>query len=156
METKELFLEYHELKKEYLKAKQEYDKVLDKKAQYLYSVLPGSPKIDLEMVKGSTSDKLLNYTIKTAEIDKEIEVRRNLMDHLLYKLKIKAIELRNSKTTLDKIYVYHYEDHVSVRKFCKLLNYSKSQIYRKIDEIQEKIQKNAKMGQNGTNLVLQW
>ena len=151
MEDKELFIQYHELKKEYIKAKYDYDKALDKKAEYLYSVLPGASNTESEMIKGSVSDKLLNYTIKSAEIEKEIEVRRNLMDNLSYRLKLKALELRSSKELLDKIYMYRYIDRVRVNKFCRLIGYSREQTYRKIKEIEEKL----KMTQNDTKLVVQ-
>ena len=104
MEEKELFIQYHELKKEYQRAKIDYDKALDKKAQYLYSVLPGGSNAESELIKGGSSDKLLNYTIRTSEIDKEIEVRRNLMDNLSYRLKLKELELKDSENILNIVY----------------------------------------------------
>lgn len=155
MEDKELFIQYHELKKNYKKSDREYNKSLDKLEECLYSVLPGGSDPSKEALGGGTSNKPLAYTIKVDAISNEVQINRNLRDLDAYRLKKKLIELRNSKEILDKIYVYHYIDHVSVRKFCKLLNYSKSQIYRKIDEIEEKIKENEKMGQNGTNLVIQ-
>lgn len=143
----ELYLQYHNLNKEYKRAKREYEKALEKKALYLYSVLPGSTDFSKEKMAETVSDKFLNYTIKIAEIDKEIEVRRNLSDNLLYRTKLKGLELRDSKEVIDRIYVYYFIDRISVRKFCRLLNYSKSQVYRLIEEIEKKL----KMGQNGTN-----
>jgi len=135
MEDKELFLEHYNLKKEYREAKIQYEKALDKKSEYLYSILPKSARLDQEIYHGSSNDRFLNYTIKLTEIDKEVEVRRNLMDNLLYRLKLKTHELRDSKETLDRIYIYRYVDKVKVNKFCRLVGYSREQTYRKIREI---------------------
>ena len=44
----ELYLQYHNLNKEYKRAKREYEKALEKKALYLYSVLPGSTDFSKE------------------------------------------------------------------------------------------------------------
>ena len=134
----ELYLQYHNLSQEYKRAKREYEKALEKKALYLYSVLPGSTDVSKEKMTETVSDKFLNYTIK---------IRRNLSDNLLYRTKLKGLELRDSKEVIDRIYVYYFIDRISVRKFCRLLNYSKSQVYRLIEEIEKKL----KMGQNGTN-----
>lgn len=151
MEDKELFIQYHELKKEYTKAKIDYNRASEKKAEYMYSVLPGGTNNETELVKGGSSDKLLNYTIRMDEIEKEIEVRRNLRDYLLYRLKLKAIELKNSREILDRIYYYSYVERLKVNKFCRLIGYSRAQTYRKLEEIQEKL----KMRQNETKLVIQ-
>lgn len=148
---KELFVEYEEIKKEHKDAKKEYDKTLEKKALYAYSILPGGSKADNSISKNNTlKDKFLAYTIKMSEIDKEIEVRRNLADVLAYRLKLKLLDLRESKDVLDKIYVYRYIDRLPVNKFYRLVGYSKKHIYRKLEEISKKIE----MTQNVTKLDL--
>ena len=135
----ELFIEHYKLNEEYKEAKKEFEKALAKKSQLLYSVLPKSANSEIELVKGSSSNKFLNYTIKMEEIDKEINVRRNLRDVLEYRLKLKEIELNNSSNILDKVYLLRYVDERKVRYICIKTNYSKTQIYRILEEIKKKI-----------------
>lgn len=139
MEEKELFIEYEKLYKEYKEAKKEYEKALNKKAEYLYSILPGANKSDGQgTFTFKISNKPLNYTIQITEIEKEIEVRRNLQDNILYRLKLKELELRDSKNILDKIYVMRFIDRIKVRHIAYKINYSTRQTYRIIEELKEK------------------
>ena len=135
----ELFIEHYKLNEEYKEAEKEFEKALAKKSQLMYSVLPKSANSEIELVKGSSSNKFLNYTIKMEEIDKEINVRRNLRDVLEYRLKLKEIELNNSSNILDKVYLLRYVDERKVRYICIKTNYSKTQIYRILEEIKKKI-----------------
>lgn len=137
---KELFVEYEEIKKEYKKAKKEYDKALEQKALYVYSILPGGSKIDNFISKQNTlNDKFLAYTIKMSEVDKELEIRKNLVGVLEYRLKLKLLDLRKSKDVIDKIYVYRYIDRLPVSKFYRLVGYSRAQIYNILKKIEKKI-----------------
>ena len=135
----ELFVEHYKLNEEYKEAKKEFDKALEKKSQLLYSVVPKSANFENELVKGSSSNKFLNYTIKMEEIDKEINVRRNLRDVLAYRLKLKEIELNNSSNILDKIYLLKYVKNMKVRYIAIKTNYSKRRIYDFINDIRKMI-----------------
>ena len=135
----ELFIEHYKLNEEYKKAKKEFEKALAKKSQLLYSVVPKSANFENELVKGSSSNKFLNYTIKMEEIDKEINVRRNLRDVLEYRLKLKEIELNNSSNILDKIYLLKYVKNMKVRYIAIKTNYSKRRIYDFINDIRKMI-----------------
>lgn len=135
----ELFVEHYRLNEEYKEAKKEFEKALDKKSQLLYSVVPKSANFENELVKGSSSNKFLNYTIKMEEIDKEINVRRNLRDVLEYRLKLKEIELNNSSNILDKIYLLKYVKNMKVRYIAIKTNYSKRRIYDFINDIRKMI-----------------
>ena len=135
----ELFVEHYKLNEEYKEAKKEFEKALAKKSQLLYSVVPKSANFENELVKGSSSNKFLNYTIKMEEIDKEINVRRNLRDVLEYRLKLKEIELNNSSNILDKIYLLKYVKNMKVRYIAIKTNYSKRRIYDFINDIRKMI-----------------
>lgn len=146
----ELFVEHYHLNEEYKEAKKEFEKALAKKSQLLYSIVPRSANFENELVKGSSSNKFLNYTIKMEEIDKEINVRRNLRDVLAYRLKLKEIELKKSDNILDKVYYLRIVERIKVRQICIKINYSKTQTYRILEEVRKK----CKMGQNGNlNMV---
>lgn len=140
----ELFIEHYKLNEEYKEAKKEFEKALAKKSQLLYSVVPKSANFENELVKGSSSNKFLNYTIKMEEIDKEINVRRNLRDVLEYRLKLKEIELKKSDELADKIYILKYIEHLKVKYISIKVNYSKAQTYRILDEILTKIKNETK------------
>lgn len=137
----ELFIEYELLKRECKLAKREYDKALEKKAEYYYSVLPGASDTSKELIKTEcTNDKFLNYTIRIQEIDSEIDVRKNLYGNLSYRLKLKEIELRNSKELLDRIYTYRYLDKLKVKVIGIKIRYGKSQTYDYITKIKNMIE----------------
>lgn len=135
----ELFIEHYKLNEEYKEAKKEFEKALAKKSQLLYSVVPKAANFENELVKGSSSNKFLNYTIKMEEIDKEINVRRNLRDVLEYRLKLKEIELNNSSNILDKVYLLRYVDERKVKYIAIKINYSKRRIYDFINDIRKMI-----------------
>ena len=137
----ELFIEHYKLNEEYKEAKKEFEKALAKKSQLLYSVVPKSTDFENELVKGSSSNKFLNYTIKMEEIDKEINVRRNLRDVLEYRLKLKEIELNNSSNILDKVYLLRYVDERKVKYIAIKINYSRPRIYQFLNEINERLDK---------------
>lgn len=147
----ELFIEHYKLNEEYKEAKKEFDKALEKKSQLLYSVVPKSANFENELVKGSSSNKFLNYTIKMEEIDKEINVRRNLRDVLAYRLKLKEIELKKSDNILDKVYYLKFVERMKVKYISIKINYSKEQTYRFLKKIVEDL----KMTQNDTKFVIQ-
>lgn len=137
----ELFVEHYHLNEEYKEAKKEFEKALAKKSQLLYSIVPRSANFENELVKGSSSNKFLNYTIKMEEIDKEINVRRNLRDVLAYRLKLKEIELKESSELMDKIYLLRYVDRLKVKHITYKLNYSRQRIYQLLNEISERLDK---------------
>ena len=147
----ELFVEHYRLNEEYKEAKKEFDKALEKKSQLLYSVVPKSANFENELVKGSSSNKFLNYTIKMEEIDKEINVRRNLRDVLAYRLKLKEIELKKSDNILDKVYYLKIVERMKVKYISIKINYSKEQTYRFLKKIAEDLE----MTQNDTKFVIQ-
>lgn len=147
----ELFVEHYRLNEEYKEAKKEFDKALEKKSQLLYSVVPKSANFENELVKGSSSNKFLNYTIKMEEIDKEINVRRNLRDVLAYRLKLKEIELKKSDNILNKVYYFKFVERMKVKYISIKINYSKEQTYRFLKKIAEDL----KMTQNDTKFVIQ-
>ena len=147
----ELFVEHYRLNEEYKEAKKEFDKALEKKSQLLYSIVPKSANFENELVKGSSSNKFLNYTIKMEEIDKEINVRRNLRDVLAYRLKLKEIELKKSDNILNKVYYFKIVERMKVKYISIKINYSKEQTYRFLKKIAEDL----KMTQNDTKFVIQ-
>ena len=143
---KELFVEYHKLKNEVKRISNELDDLLDKKAECFRITQPkvNDPSKELVTSTFSNSDKFLVYVEKTAELDKEITAKNNELGIKRYKMKLKLAELRESKYILDRIYVYKYVDNLKVGRFYRLLDYSRKQVYRKLEEIHEKLKDDTK------------
>lgn len=150
-----LYVEYHELLKKYKQAEKSYYKALDKKSKLLYGVEPHASKIKDIIVDSSYSspdEGIINYSAEIEEVNNLINEARNNKDVLEYELKKKEKDLRYSYNIYDKIYVYHWLERKRVNNYYKLLDYSKRQIYRFIDEIRENIYSNENMAQNGTKV----
>lgn len=139
-----LYLEYHELAKKYKNAEKRYYESLDQKSNLLSLVEPGAIKVK-EVISHSSrvnlDDKYITYIVKNEDLDKIINETRNNKDVLKYELTKKEILLKNSQNIYDRIYYFKYIKNKKVNEFYKLINYSKRQIYRFIDEIKENIYK---------------
>ncbi len=152
-----IYEEYHELLKKYKKAENSYFKELDKKSRLLYGVEPHATKpkeMIVDYSYGNPDDAIINYSSEIDEVNELINETRNNKDVLEYELRKKEKELRYSYDIYDKIYVYKWLEHKRVNNYYKLLNYSKRQIYRFIDEIKDNLYKKDKMAQNGTNSIV--
>lgn len=148
-----IYVEYHDLLKKYKQAEKSYYKALDKKSKLLYGVEPHATQFKEIMVDysyNSPDEGFINYSSEIEEVNDLINETRNNKDVLEYELKKKEKELRYSHNIYDRIYVYQWLERKRVNYYYKLLNYSKRQIYRFIDEIKLNIYPEEKMAQNGT------
>ena len=139
-----MYLEYHELLKKLKDAEKTYYNALDKKSRLLYLVEPHAVQIK-EVVNHLSNLNMdynyIQYTSQIEEIDKLINETRNNKDVLNYELNKKEILLKNSQDIYDKIYYFKYIRGKRVNEFYRLINYSKRQIYRFIDEINKSLYK---------------
>lgn len=139
-----LYLEYHELLKKYKNAEKIYYNALDKKSSLLYLVEPHAvqaKEIINSLSMTNPDEKIIMYVSQIEEIDKLINETRNNKDALNYELNKKEILLKNSQNIYDKIYYFKYIRGKRVNDFYRLINYSKRQIYRFIDEINKSLYK---------------
>lgn len=139
-----LYLEYHELLKKYKNAEKIYYNALDKKSSLLYLVEPHAvqaKEIINSLSMTNPDEKIIMYVSQIEEIDKLINETRNNKDALNYELNKKEILLKNSQNIYDKIYYFKYIRGKRVNEFYRLINYSKRQIYRFIDEINKSLYK---------------
>lgn len=139
-----MYIEYHELLKKYKEADNKFIEALDKRSKLLYSVTPHAvqPKEIVNHISNTSPDaNMIRYASEIEEIDNLINMSRNNRDMLKYELEKKEIEIKNSSDVLDKIYVYKWIDHISVYKITKMINYSKRQTYRFVDEIKKNLYK---------------
>lgn len=134
-----MYLEYHELLKKYKDAEKNYYNALDRKTKLLYSVTPHGTEAKpiINHLSNLSPDEQFNiYTREIQEVDLLINSTRNNKDALERELKRKEKDLRESKDIYDRIYVYVWLEHKKSKHFCKLINYSRRQTDRKIEEIE--------------------
>lgn len=141
VEIKELFLEHYEIKQKYLKEKNRYDSLIEKKAMLMIHTQPKATDLSKEPVSGGNNCNTMELFVqRLEELDPEITIARNKRDLEEYLLKKKEIELSNSSDTLDKVYYLKYVKKYKVRNIAIMVNYSKMQVYRKLDEIEKMLQ----------------
>lgn len=143
--NKELFLEHYEIKRKYFDAKNKYNKLLEKKAMLIINVQPKATNLNKKNLCSEIKiDKFENFIERLETLDPEIQQARNERDLQEYLLKKKEIELSDSIDILNRIYFLKYVKHYKIRVIAINTNYSRSQIYRKIDEINIKIKDETK------------
>ena len=89
-------------------------------------------------VSGSPLDDYM-AAVESRGLDKRIEHARGMLDKWRDVLDVQEIELRRSHEIYDKVYICRYIDGMTVRQIGRKLSYSKSQVFRIDQEIQEKI-----------------
>ena len=122
-----------------------YNDVLLKKEELFQNTQAKAINYDKDKVSGGAINNTLETYIEKKEelkIDETLEELKSILDDRANLLKAKEQELRASNHLHDKVYCMRYVDFISPYKIAKMLNYSKSEIYR----ILEKIDKNKKLG----------
>ena len=137
-----MYLEYHKLLKKYKDAESDYYNALEKKSKLILAVMPKATQAKEVMTTGgntSSDSNLVNYASEIDKVDKLINQSRNTRDMLNYELKKMSLEMKDSPDVKDRIYYYKWIKRMSPYKFCRLIGYSKSQIYDYISEMKEKL-----------------
>lgn len=146
-----LYIEYHEYKTKYYKAQEKYDEVLSEKEHLFAKTQPKATQYDKEVVSGgSPSNTFDEYVIakEKKQIDERLEEAKSILEDRERLLKLKEIELRQSKDWHDKVYVYKYLDNLSANEIKYKMHYCRSNIY----EILKKIRKNIGLDKIGQKL----
>jgi hypothetical protein len=136
-----LYIEYHEYRNKYYAAQEKYDEVLSEKEHLFVKTQPKATQYDKEVVSGgSPSNSFDEYLIlkDKKQIDERLEEAKSILEDRERLLKLKEIELRQSKDWHDKVYVYKYLDNLSANEIKYKMHYCRSNIY----EILKKIKKN--------------
>ena len=103
--------------------------------------------LEYEMYKTKYLDLQCQFDIaltekeKLLEYDESLNTLRQLLEDRKLLLEMKETELRKSQDRYDKIYVYRFVDGYGINKVARTLNYSKSQVYRILDQIQKRCDK---------------
>ena len=127
-----LYKEYWEYKTKYYDAQKKYDEVLSEKERLFAKTQPKATQYDKEVVSGgSPSNTFDEYVIakEKKQIDERLEEAKSILEDRERLLKLKEIELRQSKDWHDKVYVYKYLDNLSANEIKYKMHYCRSNIY---------------------------
>lgn len=142
MEEEPLYCEYHRIYQKFKQASRKYDKILEDKAMVYFSTQPKATNLSKEIVSGGrVSDKISECIAKLEQIDIDLQKARNEQDLQQYLLKKKELELKESKDVMDKLYYLRYIERMKIRNIGIKTNYSKSQIYRYLEDIENNLKK---------------
>ena len=143
-----IYIEYEEMWGKIRLLEKECNKLINKREMLFNETQPKAAKLDALKVDGNNPSNMFEkYVIEIDELNRKINNINKTLDDRYILLKRKRDELKASKNTYDRIYVYRYFERLSVFKIGILMGYEKTQIYRYL----KKINKNANMQQNATN-----
>lgn len=133
-----VFMEYEQYKIKYQEIQKIYNNILEEQERLFTKTQPNAIRYDKENVMGGmVVNGLDEYLIEKdkKQIDKRLKEARQLSEDRGRLLKLKEKELRESGCKLDIVYVAKYVDGIHPNEIAKSLNYSKSQVYRMLNQI---------------------
>lgn len=141
-----VYLEYEQCKLKYHEAQRRFDEILTEQERLFTKTQPNAIRYDKDNVQcNNHCNSLEEYMIAMEEkgIDTQLAQCRQMLEDRHKLLIIKEEELRNSHDKFDIIYLFKEVDGYSPHKIAKTLNYSISQVYRMLGQIQSIIKKDA-------------
>lgn len=132
-----VYVDYEDFKNKYFEVQKKYDEILREK-EYLFSkTQPKAARADKGIAATSPTNVFDEYLIakEKTKIDQRLEEIKAIASDRARLLKLKEIELRHSKNIWDRIYTMRYLDNLHIQKIAFILNYSQSQVYRKLEKI---------------------
>lgn len=140
--NRNIYVTYEEYKRRYYEVQKLYNRILEEKERLFAKTQPKSTKFDkINVDGGCPSSSFDDYLIEKDEkqIDKRLNEVKTISEDRRKLLNIKESELRNSKEWIDKLYVYKYLEHLSVKKIIHLIPYEEAQVYRMLNEIKKNL-----------------
>lgn len=142
-----IYEEYESIWNTIRKKEKELFDLINKRDELFLKTQPKSSKFDKEKVDSKNPTNMMEqYVIQKEYLNERIMQLNITLDDIYQVLKRKRDELKQSKNTYDRIYYYYCIERLSIFKVSCLMNYSESQIYRKLKNmgIEVKMRKNAK------------
>lgn len=139
-----LFLDYEEYKTKYIETQKKYDEILSEKEELFARTQPKAIRFDVERVAGGKQEKTFDTYLIDKErkrIDERLDEVKSLLEDRERLLKLKRVELYESNELYDKIYRLKYVETIRAYKIARMLNYSPSQVYRILEQIDKAIEK---------------
>lgn len=135
-----IYEEYESIWNTIRKKEKELFELINKRDELFLKTQPKSSKFDKEKVDSkSTRNMMEEYVIQKEYLNERIMQLNITLDDIYQVLKRKRDELRQSKNTYDRIYYYYCIERLNIFKVSCLMNYSESQIYRKLKKMGIKV-----------------
>lgn len=136
-----IYPEYEAYKERFVESQKIFSEALHEKEKLFTMTQPNAIRYDRDKVQTTPSGSVLDrYVIALEEsgIDEKIATVRQLFQDRACLLNLKEQELRQSRDRYDKIYVMKYLEGFSIGRIAKIMNYSRSQVYRILKNIERK------------------
>lgn len=128
---------YYDQQQELQTALYRLESLKEKREMYFNMTQPGTMDYSKESVDGGVhKDCMTEYVIKIEKIDKDIIKVEHEIEMLNKYLKKMETCLRAMKGIYEKIFVYRYIDGLNVTQITNRVNYSQSDVYRKLQVIE--------------------
>lgn len=137
-----IYMVYEEFKNKYLDTQKKFDEILQEKEFLFAKTQPQSPNWDKIGDNGNQiNNKFDDYLVakESKRVDERLSEIKSILDDRERLLRLKEQELRNSKNHVDKIYKMKYVDKLNISRIVKASNYSRSQVYRILEDIKHSI-----------------
>ena len=143
-----IYLDYEECKIKYAQLQIQFNQVLTEKERLFTRTLPNAIRYDKDHVQSSPDSNVLEdyvVALEESKIDESLGRLRQLLEDRERLLELKEKELRKSRDKDDKIYRFRFLDGYGINKIARTLNYSKSQVYRILSQIEKRCDKMRKL-----------
>lgn len=146
-----IYLEYAQIKKRCRQAEMNLEKILSEKDALFQKTQPKSimgeyereydKHITVASKGGEKVSAIESYVIALEEqgINKRISEAKKILADWREILIAKEDDLRRSRNIDDELYVLRFLEHMRVREIARATHYSKSQVYKRLQTISEKI-----------------
>ena len=136
-----IYIEYEQYRCKYLDLQEQFNHFLTEKERILTKTLPNAIRYDKDKTSSSLDgNPLEDYVIELEEskVDESLDRIRQLLEDRERLLQLKEKELRMSQDVYDRIYRMKYLDCMGTNKIAKIMHYSRSQVYRILENIKKR------------------
>lgn len=140
MRKEERYVDYERFKARYQRIQTMFADVLLEKERLFTKTLPNAITYDKDLVSHSVDGNPLEMYVLACEdenLDEKLAKYRQYINDWLVLMDVKERDLRASKAIMDRIYVCRYLDGYGIGRLAKEFHYSKSQIYRRLGQIEK-------------------
>lgn len=138
------YLEYENTKENFNNAKKLFAKAILEKERLITKTMPSAITYDKDTVMSSRDDNPLETYVISSEakhVDEMIAKYRQSLSDWSVLLEYQEKELRKSQDKYDIIYTMKCIDGMGINKIARVMNYSKSQVYRILKQIYKRCDK---------------
>ena len=134
-------VDYAICERDYQRAFKTYNSIIEENEQLFEQTQPSAIAYDKDRVQSTPKNPLETYIQQkeAKKIDARLEEAKRILYERDFLLKAKKRELIESKVIDDLIFTYKNIDGIKVSNIAKMLGFSTSQVYRILDQINDKI-----------------